>query len=116
MLAPRRENTRPRIEHCGLCTPELLDRMVALGAVAIPQPAFGYYLGDSYIENFSSEQLALAYPARAWIDRGIVAAGSSDVPVVPCDPWVNIRAAVTRKTAMARRWGPSKRFLSTKRW
>ncbi len=111
-----RENTRPRIEHCGLCTPELLDRMVALGAVAIPQPAFGYYLGDSYIENFSSEQLALAYPARAWIDRGIVAAGSSDVPVVPCDPWVNIRAAVTRKTAMARRWGPSKRFLSTKRW
>ena len=104
-----RLGSRPRIEHCGLCTPELLDRLVALGAVAIPQPAFGYYLGDSYIENFTSEQLALAYPARAWIDRGIVAAGSSDVPVVPCDPWINLRAAVTRKTRDGQEMGPEQK-------
>lgn len=93
-----RANARPRIEHCGLCTPEIIDRMAAMGAVAVPQPAFVHYLGDSYIENFTPEQLALAYPARTWIDRGIVAAGSSDVPVVPCHPWTNIRAAVTRLT------------------
>jgi predicted amidohydrolase YtcJ len=104
-----RTDTRPRIEHCGLCTPELLDRMVKLGAVAIPQPAFAYYLGDSYIRNFSAEQLALAYPARAWIDRGIVAAGSSDVPVVPCDPWINIRAAVTRGTRDGQVMGPEQK-------
>jgi predicted amidohydrolase YtcJ len=106
--APRTD-TRPRIEHCGLCTPDLLDRMVKVGAVAIPQPAFGYYLGDSYIKNFSPEQLALAYPARSWIDRGIVAAGSSDVPVVPCDPWMNIRAAVTRRTRDGQEMGPEQK-------
>lgn len=97
---------RPRIEHAGLCTPEILDRMMRLGVVAVPQPSFAFYLGDSYVENFTSEQLACAYPARAWFDRGIVAAGSSDVPVVPCDPFVGLRSATTRLTQDGQRMGP----------
>ncbi len=94
--APRRH--RARIEHAGMCTPAILNRMERLGIVTVPQPAFVHYLGDSYLENFTPEQLALSYPARSWFDRGIVAAASSDVPVVPCDPFVNLRAAVTRCT------------------
>ena len=104
-----RPDARPRIEHCGMCTPEILDRISALDAVAVPQPAFVHYLGDSYIENFTSEQLALSYPARTWFDRGIVAVGSSDVPVVPCHPWTNIRAAVTRLTRDGQEMGPEQR-------
>ena len=77
-----------------------------MGVLAIPQPSFIYELGDSYIENFTAEQLALAYPGRAWFDRGIVAAGSSDVPVVGCDPLVNLRSAVTRLTRTGQRMGP----------
>ncbi|MCC7023151.1 MAG: amidohydrolase family protein, partial [Thermomicrobiales bacterium] len=65
-----------------------------------------YELGDSYICNFTPEQLALAYPGRAWFDRGIVAAGSSDVPVVACDVLVNLRSAVTRLTESGQRMGP----------
>ena len=91
-------NPRPRIEHCGLCTPDHLQRMKAIGAVAIPQPSFIYYLGDSYIENFTEEELAMSYPGRSWFDGGIVAVGSSDVPVVSCNPFVNLRSAVTRMT------------------
>lgn len=98
LTANPRHDTRPRIEHCGLCTQEHLRRMNAIGALAIPQPAFIYYLGDSYIENFTEEQLAMAYPGRSWFDAGIMAAGSSDVPVVSCDPFVNLRSAVTRLT------------------
>ncbi len=81
-----------------MCTQEHLDRMKAIGALAIPQPSFIYYLGDSYIENFTEEQLAMSYPGRSWFDQGIVAVGSSDVPVVSCDPFVNLRSAVTRLT------------------
>ncbi|CAN5299968.1 amidohydrolase [soil metagenome] len=89
---------RWRIEHCGMMTDELLDRMVELQLVAVPQFSFVHYLGDSYIRNFSREWLELSYPARDWLDRGILTIGSSDAPVTPAEPWVNIRAAVTRLT------------------
>lgn len=105
--APARH--RARIEHAGLCTPAILDRMARLGIIAVPQPTFVHYLGDSYLENFTPEQLALSYPARAWFDRGIVAAGSSDVPVVPCDPFVNLQAAVTRCTQDGNLMGPDQK-------
>jgi len=104
-----RPDARPRIEHCGMCTPDILDRMVSLGAIAVPQPAFVHYLGDSYIENFTPEQLALSYPSRSWFDAGIVSVGSSDVPVVPCHPWTNIRAAVTRLTSDGQTMSPEQR-------
>src|ERR671921_339109 len=65
-----------------------------------------YELGDSYIRNFTPEQLACSYPGRTWFDRGIVAAGSSDVPVVDCDVLVNLRSAVTRLTQTGQRMGP----------
>src|SRR5215208_7020822 len=65
-----------------------------------------YELGDSYIRNFTAEQLACSYPGRTWFDRGIVAVGSSDVPVVDCDVLVNLRSAVTRLTQTGQRMGP----------
>ena len=65
-----------------------------------------YELGDSYIRNFTAEQLACSYPARTWFDRGIVAVGSSDVPVVDCDVLINLRSAVTRLTQTGQHMGP----------
>lgn len=97
---------RFRIEHCGMCTPEIIDRMARMEIVAVPQPNFIYELGDSYIRNFSREQLALSYPGRTWFDRGIVAVGSSDVPVVDCNVLRNLTSAVTRLTATGQRMGP----------
>jgi predicted amidohydrolase YtcJ len=67
---------------------------------------FLYELGDSYIRNFTEEQLACAYPNRTWFDRGIVAVGSSDVPVVDCNVLMNLRSAVTRLTQSGQRMGP----------
>jgi predicted amidohydrolase YtcJ len=97
---------RFRIEHCGMCTPEIIDRLAHLGVIAVPQPSFIYELGDSYIRNFTAEQLACSYPNRTWFDRGIVAVGSSDVPVVDCDVLINLRSAVTRLTQTGQRMGP----------
>jgi predicted amidohydrolase YtcJ len=105
LTAHPRPNARPRIEHCGICTPAHLERMRRLGILAIPQPSFIHYLGDSYIENFTPDQLALSYPGRAWFDHGIVAAGSSDAPVVSVDSFVNLRSAVTRLTQDGQRMG-----------
>ncbi len=66
-----------------------------------------YELGDSYLRTFTPEQLACSYPCRTWFDRGIVAVGSSDVPVVDCDVLVNLRSAVTRLTQTGQRMGPT---------
>jgi len=106
LAAHPQEDARWRIEHCGMMREDLLDRMVALKLVAVPQPSFIHYLGDSYIRNFSRQWLELAYPARDWIDRGILTIGSSDAPVTPADPWVGIRAAVTRLTLDGDKVGP----------
>jgi predicted amidohydrolase YtcJ len=65
-----------------------------------------YKLGDSYIRNFTAEQIACSYPGRTWFARGIVAVSSSDVPVVDCDVLVNLRSAVTRLTQTGQRMGP----------
>lgn len=89
---------RPRIEHCGMCTPEILARLRKLKAFAAPQPTFVHYLGDSYLRNFTERQLTLAYPLHAFQQEGIPFSLSSDVPVTPCDSMVNLHAAVTRKT------------------
>lgn len=97
---------RWRIEHAGLMTPRLLARMKALNLIAVPQPSFIYFLGDSYIKNFSEDALDLSYPSRSFFDLGIIAIGSSDVPVVPADPWINIRSAVTRLTQDGQVMGP----------
>jgi predicted amidohydrolase YtcJ len=102
---PKKDH-RFRIEHCGMCTPEIIDRMARMAIIAVPQPSFIYELGDSYIRNFTPEQLACSYPGRSWFDRGIVAVGSSDVPVVDCDVLVNLRSAVTRLTQTGQRMGP----------
>ena len=103
--SPKRDH-RFRIEHCGMCTPEIIDRLAAMEVIAVPQPNFIYELGDSYIRNFAPEQLALSYPGRTWFDRGIVAVGSSDVPVVDCNVLRNLCSAVTRLTATGQRMGP----------
>ncbi len=99
-------DARWRIEHCGMTTPRLLARMKQLNLIAVPQPAFIYYLGDSYLENFSEDALDFSYPGRSWFDLGITAIGSSDTPVVPADPWINIRSAVTRLTQDGQLMGP----------
>jgi predicted amidohydrolase YtcJ len=89
---------RPRVEHCGMCTPEILQKLKSLKAFAAPQPTFVHYLGDSYLRNFTERQLTLAYPLHAFQQEGIPFSLSSDVPVTPPDSMVNLHAAVTRKT------------------
>lgn len=89
---------RARIEHCGMCTPQLLCRLKKLGIVAAPQSTFVHYLGDSYLRNFTQDQLRYAYPLRSFQQHGIPFSMSSDVPVTPCDSLINLHATVTRKT------------------
>ncbi|GBC91738.1 N-substituted formamide deformylase [bacterium HR15] len=90
-----RDDHRHRIEHAMLMADDLLDRMQSLGVVAVPQPEFLWWLTTAYRKGLGERARALM-PYRSWLQRGIAVAFSSDQPVVPGDPIIGWRAAVTR--------------------
>ncbi len=89
---------RHRIEHCGECSPQLLERLKMLQAVIVTQPPFVYYSGERYLATIPADRLKWLYRFKSFLDSGVVTAGSSDSPLVPDNPLVGIYAAVTRKT------------------
>jgi predicted amidohydrolase YtcJ len=88
---------RHRIEHCGECPPGLLERLKKLGCVIVTQPPFIYYSGERYLATVAPSQLPWLYRIKAPLESGVMVAGSSDTPVVPCNPLVGVYAAVTRQ-------------------
>ncbi|MDQ0338689.1 putative amidohydrolase YtcJ [Caldalkalibacillus uzonensis] len=92
-----RTNHRHRIEHAGVSTPDLIQRMKKLNVVPIPNPPFIYEYGDGYITNYGA-RVNHMFPARDFIDQGIIAAGSSDCPVTDYNPLMGIFSAVNRVT------------------
>jgi predicted amidohydrolase YtcJ len=88
---------RHRIEHCMVCDEELGRRIRDLGIVPVLQPDI-FRLGDGYVTALGSERAEEVIPMRVFTSLGIQVALSSDAPVVPCDPLLNIRSAVERVT------------------
>lgn len=92
-----RNNHRHRIEHAGISSPDLQERMKKLGMIPIPNPPFPYEFGEIYVEHYG-ERVNHMYPVRDFIDRGIMAAGGSDAPVTDYNPLLGIHVAVNRKS------------------
>lgn len=91
-------NHRHRIEHVAMSRPDLLDRMSKLNLIAVVQPGFIYYFGDSWISNIGLERFKNTIPLKTMIQKGIMVAGSSDRPVTDGNPWPIIWSAVNRQT------------------
>ncbi len=92
-----REDHRHRIEHAGISSPDLQERMKKLGVVVTPNPVFMYANGDRYLEYYG-ERVDYMYAARDFIDKEIVAAFGSDAPVTYLDPLLGIHASVNRES------------------
>ncbi len=66
------------------------------------QPAIGLLMGE---QNLIGKELAGRYLlGRTYFENGIVFGGSSDFPVVPCNPILGMYAAVTRFGADGHIW------------
>lgn len=87
---------RPRIEHCGLVSPDLLQRLHRVRPVVVTQPRFLYELAEGYRWALGQERLRWLLPVASL--RGLPLALSSDRPVVDGAPLKGIHAAVTRRT------------------
>ncbi|MDW8107863.1 MAG: amidohydrolase, partial [Armatimonadota bacterium] len=90
-----RPHHRHRIEHAMLMADDLLAEMQALGVVAVPQPEFLWWLTRAYLKGLG-ERAVMLMPFRSWLRAGVPMGFSSDQPVVPGDPIIGWRAAVTR--------------------
>ena len=87
---------RFRIVHAGLSTPAIQKRLRELHVLVDGNPTFVYWLG-AFFSKYGPQRVRWAYPAKSYFDNGIVAAGTSDVPVTPISPWWGIWALVARR-------------------
>lgn len=102
---PRRDH-RHRIEHCGVCRPEDVRRMAALGIIPVPQGRFISEIGDGMLDALGSARAPWCYRQRSFLEAGIVLPGSSDRPVVNGAPLCGIHDMVNQRTASGRPFNP----------
>jgi len=89
---------RHRIEHNSCCTPKQLTRIKALGVNPSSSIGYMYGIGDQYADNFGRERRRWLHPHKTMQEMGIIAGGNNDCPVTFYSPFVQMYAAVTRKT------------------
>ncbi|MFH1638705.1 MAG: amidohydrolase, partial [Chloroflexota bacterium] len=97
---------RHRIEHNSCCTPKQLKRIKELGVTPSSSIGYMYGLGVQYAENFGAERSRWLHPHKTMKEMGIIAGGNSDCPVTFYSPFVQLYAAVTRKTNSGQVVGP----------
>jgi predicted amidohydrolase YtcJ len=99
LTAQPRADHRHRIEHCGICRPDIIERIQRLGVVPVSQPVFIIEYGDGFIRHLGHERAQLTYPFRTFLDAGIRLVFSSDCPVSSYVPMKSVQAAVTELTS-----------------
>ncbi len=92
-----RPDTRHRIEHCSILDSEIMNRIGDLGVIPIPGTSFLHYMRPVYLQNLGAERARYSYAMKSFAECGIVAAASSDAPVVPVNPLLGIQTMVTRQ-------------------
>jgi hypothetical protein len=86
---------RFRIVHAGISPPAVQKRLRELNVLVDGNPPFVYWIGSWFLK-YGPERVRWSYPARSYIENGIIEAAGSDVPVTPLSPWWGIWAAVVR--------------------
>ncbi len=97
---------RHRLEHNSCCTMKQLQRIKELGVTPSSSIGYMYGIGDQYAENFGPERSRWLHPHKTMKAMGIIAGGNNDCPVTFYSPFVQIYAAVTRKTGSGQVIGP----------
>jgi predicted amidohydrolase YtcJ len=90
------KDPRFRVVHCGISTPAIQKRLKDLHVLVDGNPPFIYWIG-SWFTKYGPERVRWAYPAKSYIENGIIEGAGSDVPVTPISPWWGIWSAVERR-------------------
>jgi len=104
------KDSRHRIEHCVMVTPQMIDKIKHLGILVIVQPGFIWEIGENYISQLGPERAAKTKPFRTLLDNNILMAFSSDRPVIDGAPLLGIHAAVNEKTMNGHDYAPMEKI------
>jgi len=105
-----RKDPRPRLEHCTMVLPRMIDRVKQLGIIPIMQPGFIWELGDNWINQLGKEKTSKFKPFRTLLDNKVLIAFSSDCPVVSGAPLLGIHAAVNQRTRSGQDYAPDQKI------
>jgi hypothetical protein len=105
-----RKDPRPRLEHCTMVLPRMIDRIKQLGIIPIMQPGFIWELGDNWFNQLGKEKTSKFKPFRTLLDQNVRIAFSSDRPVVNGAPLLGIHAAVNQKTRSGQDYAPDEKI------
>lgn len=106
MTADPRPDPRHRVEHCSIINEATIERIARLGAIPIPGTSFLYHFSDAYLQNLGRERIRYAYGMASFMRHGVIAAASTDAPVVPTSATVGLQTMVTRKDRQGREIWP----------
>ena len=98
-------DARHRIEHCGLPTPEQIERMAAAGIYPVNQPQHHYNWGEG-VEQAVGTPGERFNPLGEFERAGVPVTISSDAPVADPRPMEALQAAVSRITRRGTQLGP----------
>jgi predicted amidohydrolase YtcJ len=87
---------RNRIEHCSIVSEEILNRMAALRAMAVPFGSYVHYHGGKLLDWYGPGRVGRMFAHRWFLDAGVAVAGSSDYPCGPFEPLLAMQSCVTR--------------------
>jgi predicted amidohydrolase YtcJ len=116
MEAAQRANPRPgarhRIEHCSVVDTEILQRIRALGLVAVPFGSYVAFHGEKLPGYYGMDRLGRMFAHRDLLDAGIAVAGSSDYPCGPYEVLLAMRSCVTRRAGDGTELGANQRITA----
>lgn len=104
-------DARHRIEHCGLPTPEQIQRMARAGIRPVNQTQHYFNWGEG-VEQAIGTPGERFNPLGEFLAAGVPATISSDAPVAAPIPLEAIQTAVTRVTRRGHRLGPDSLRIS----
>ena len=107
LAANPRPDHRHRIEHCGICRPELIARIAHLGVLPVSQPIFIPEYGDGFLRHLGRDRCRLTYPFQSFLAAGVDLVFSSDCPVSAFEPLKGIQAAVEERTGSGEPYAPA---------
>ena len=103
-----RPGARPKITHCTLVTPELVQRIKAAKVVPACFTTYAYYNADKF-SFYGQELMARAMAFRSFLDAGVPVAAGSDFSPGPFAPLMGLQGMVTRTGWNGETWGANQR-------
>jgi len=98
------------VEHFGMTTPTIIQRLAALKGMASVNPYYVYYRSDANVKYVGADRSAKAARLRTMVDTNLITSLHSDTPIGPPDPLEWMWIATNRESLSGTIQAPHERI------